>query len=465
MIGNVILTIYVKFVPKLKCTLVHEHTHYYINMTTIRHSVWLSIAILYSLPWQVWGQEAKIDGVAHIRAHQDKLEHLEVYLVAGIAQSLSLSGAASDRVLRYRQDALKAEPVAATYVQGSQSWRIDHPEVGWGYFVARDGQLPTYHYLIGYTPIKISDLAVATHPSDPCTRLWLSWHGEILPLSYTTPSGVPRTLPRGLRLRYVDRVWRQETFVDHPRSLSVEPGATGVELEAPLGDTAYTIEGDQWNERLGLDFAKLSSSEIETSRLEVHTSLEIEGHSTGDDVDWEHLSAPTTVHLRAQANDPVAAKYQWRIERVEDGQAVFNYTGREASYTFDQSGQYRIRLDVTSRTGRCIDNGYEHRLRITESSLEIPNAFSPGSSEGVNEVLRVRARSLIKFDARIFSPSGQELYRWYDPQGGWDGRYRGRIVPSGVYYYVITAEGSDGIKYHRKGAINVLKTRFDTPTI
>ena len=44
-----------------------------------------------------------------------------------------------------------------------------------------------------------------------------------------------------------------------------------------------------------------------------------------------------------------------------------------------------------------------------------------------------------------------------DPAQGWDGKYNGKYVPSGVYYYVIKAEGADGKKYKLNGDINIIK--------
>ena len=38
----------------------------------------------------------------------------------------------------------------------------------------------------------------------------------------------------------------------------------------------------------------------------------------------------------------------------------------------------------------------------------------------------------------------------------WDGTYHGRVVEDGVYFILVEAEGSDGIKYVRRGDINVL---------
>lgn len=43
-----------------------------------------------------------------------------------------------------------------------------------------------------------------------------------------------------------------------------------------------------------------------------------------------------------------------------------------------------------------------------------------------------------------------------DPAQGWDGKYNGKFVPAGVYYYVIKAEGADGVKYDLSGDINIV---------
>ena len=49
------------------------------------------------------------------------------------------------------------------------------------------------------------------------------------------------------------------------------------------------------------------------------------------------------------------------------------------------------------------------------------------------------------------------MYEYTDPDGGWDGTYKGRLVDTGVYYYVVTATGSDGVKYKKRGDITILR--------
>jgi hypothetical protein len=44
-----------------------------------------------------------------------------------------------------------------------------------------------------------------------------------------------------------------------------------------------------------------------------------------------------------------------------------------------------------------------------------------------------------------------------DPSSGWDGTYHGKLVDTGVYFYVVTATGSDGVKYKKRGDISILR--------
>ena len=46
-----------------------------------------------------------------------------------------------------------------------------------------------------------------------------------------------------------------------------------------------------------------------------------------------------------------------------------------------------------------------------------------------------------------------------DPSQGWDGKYKGKYVKTGTYYYVIQARGADGRKYNLKGDINIINYR------
>ena len=98
-------------------------------------------------------------------------------------------------------------------------------------------------------------------------------------------------------------------------------------------------------------------------------------------------------------------------------------------------------------------------MTVGESNLLCPNAFSPQASPGVNDEWKVSYKSIISFECHIFNRWGTELFSFTDPSVGWDGKYKGKYVPAGTYYYVIKARGSDGRDYKLSGDINIINSK------
>ena len=71
----------------------------------------------------------------------------------------------------------------------------------------------------------------------------------------------------------------------------------------------------------------------------------------------------------------------------------------------------------------------------------------------------MKYQSLVSFEMWVYNRWGQLLFHTKDPAHGWDGTQNGRSVPTGAYYYLIKARGTDGITYNKKGDINVLRTK------
>jgi len=92
-----------------------------------------------------------------------------------------------------------------------------------------------------------------------------------------------------------------------------------------------------------------------------------------------------------------------------------------------------------------------------ESSLVMPNAFSP-NGDGQNDIYQAKSYSnLVSFHAYIFNRWGQKLYDWTDPAEGWDGTFRGSDVKDGVYFVLVKARGSDGVEYNIRKDVNLLR--------
>ena len=171
-------------------------------------------------------------------------------------------------------------------------------------------------------------------------------------------------------------------------------------------------------------------------------------------------NAPLEFMFSANIESPSPSlRFEWNFSENADFSTIFlTRFDEETVYTFDRSGRFYVRLQVTDIDADVTDVSDAFVIQIAESSLKIPNAFSP-NGDGINDVFQVSYKSLVKFEATIFNRWGQKLYHWgmNNIDEGWDGTAHGRQVPEGVYFIVVKAEGADGVKYNHKGDINILR--------
>ena len=177
----------------------------------------------------------------------------------------------------------------------------------------------------------------------------------------------------------------------------------------------------------------------------------------------EELFAPVVVRFNAYTNVPIASRIMWKVYNVEEPDNVLiQYGGAEFDYIFNRAGTFMAQLEVSDRTGTCSTEDLEEisfRISITETEMIVPNAFSPGTTPGVNDIFKVRYQSVVRFQGRIFNRWGTELFSWIDPTQGWDGKYRGNYVAAGAYYYLIEYTGTDGKNRVKTGDVNVFRGR------
>ena len=152
-------------------------------------------------------------------------------------------------------------------------------------------------------------------------------------------------------------------------------------------------------------------------------------------------------------------RYEWNFSRDAAFNDIFlTRFDAETIYSFQESGMFYVRLLITDTETGDTEFSDAFVIRIAESELKVPNAFSP-NGDGVNDVFRVKHKSLVRFNAYVFNRWGQELYHWglQNIDAGWDGTAHGKNVSEGVYFIVVEAEGADGVNYKIKSDINILR--------
>ncbi len=181
---------------------------------------------------------------------------------------------------------------------------------------------------------------------------------------------------------------------------------------------------------------------------------------TTTDTDFDG-QAPLEVTFKANADETALAlnpTYEWHFRKEGTTTDLLVRYEEETSYTFNESGSFLVILKT-----RLTDSGDELdsvqiKVTISESKLEMPNAFSP-NGDGINDTYKAKPgyKSIISFHAYIFNRWGQKLYEWDNPAGEWDGTYKGTPVKDGVYFVLVKAKGADGRDYNIRRDVNILR--------
>jgi gliding motility-associated-like protein len=408
-----------------------------------------------------------------ILADDNSSNRIQVYLVYGTenVQISYTSSSTSHQWCRYRTKPDFNNPERVSAVQDGTTSMISDVEDGYGYYVD-EGSMRRYVWIIDYSKYAFDIRRFNVSPEiDECVGIRFEGDADLADMVYYTPAGAPERVKRIFELSYETLVWNDatksfspehvsKTFDTHPFATSFMPSSSA-ERNFPLilTDTEITLTGDMFARHFGIEkSATISLYEAKAIELYSDTAVASPGAAAGADAPEGELQAPAYVTFRAYANIPVASLITWKIFKDENPSPDVLFNAEELVYTFDREGKYRITVEAISRSGDCTEeNSFD--IAITETVMEIPNAFSPGVTPGINDIFRVRYKSVMDFRGSIFNRWGTELFRWTDPSQGWDGKYRGEYVPAGAYYYLIEYTGTDGRRRMKKGDVNVFRTR------
>ncbi len=90
--------------------------------------------------------------------------------------------------------------------------------------------------------------------------------------------------------------------------------------------------------------------------------------------------------------------------------------------------------------------------------LWIPNAFTPGTDDKLNEVFKAYGIGVSQFKLSVFDRWGNSIFETHDLLKGWDGTLKGELCPSGVYIYIITAAGfKPGNRTYKAGQVSLIR--------
>jgi gliding motility-associated-like protein len=99
---------------------------------------------------------------------------------------------------------------------------------------------------------------------------------------------------------------------------------------------------------------------------------------------------------------------------------------------------------------------------------EIPNVFTPNGDD-FNDWLVAKTSVLVeKVEFSIFNRAGVLVFKTEEPKLNWDGTYKGKVVPTGVYYYdceVFERRISGTEQFHLSGFVHVITEKGAGPGV
>lgn len=99
---------------------------------------------------------------------------------------------------------------------------------------------------------------------------------------------------------------------------------------------------------------------------------------------------------------------------------------------------------------------------LEATSIQFPNVFSP-NGDALNPVFNIvfdadqLTSEVVVVDFRVYNRWGELLYNNDNPTMGWDGRYKGIVVPPDVYAYYIEVVIDGCMSRSKKGNVTVIK--------
>ena len=382
-------------------------------------------------------------------------------------QNIAISGIDVSNIIVQKYSSLGggyAQEVPIT-IEGSVA-NLHNPEGDMGYIID-SGSEKYYFWLVDYYDKMFRISHAEAYADQDCNNTKIEVVGNGGAIHYYSINGRQCTLGRDIKASYQNLIWddEQKSYVITDESTTYENLFNPLVITPPLYcNSIVTISGDKFLQRWGLtstiesDLILANGVDAKTEAVQNNINDEEGSNMIASDGDMLGGSAPADFTFYAYVTDAVIHD-EWQMADDPDFEYIkYRFYERDLSYNFTEEGKYYVRYIGSDATGKCTVEGETYEIGIGASDLRIPNAFSP-DGDGVNDVWKVGYRSLVEFKCWVFDRYGRELYHFDKPDQGWDGKYHGKVVNPGVYYYVIEAKGADGKKYKKGGDINIIKYR------
>jgi gliding motility-associated-like protein len=151
-------------------------------------------------------------------------------------------------------------------------------------------------------------------------------------------------------------------------------------------------------------------------------------------------------------SSPDAVRFKWLFG---DGDSLITTSRNVVSHEYNATKTYTACL-IAFNQANCPDTVCKQVQTLIEPAVDVPNAFTPGKN-GENSTVYVRGFGIAKMKFTIWARWGEKVFETNSKKVGWDGTYKGKLLPMDVYAYTLDVEFSDGTKTTKTGDITLIR--------
>lgn len=334
------------------------------------------------------------------------------------------------------------------------------PESDMGYIVeTSEGRY--IFWLVDYSRHRLSLGSLSESAGQDCGRVALDVSGAGDEIVYYSVNGRRMTISRDIELSYLTLSYDEESreYKEVDASETYDYLHPVLSAPAPLCATGFTLRGDkflrEWGGEISVESPVYEPVAVEARTVAVQQSREADNEVNSSEGALGG-SAPCVVDFEAAVTDAAIFR-EWQFSDTPDFDDIsLRVSDLSFTHSFEEQGVTYVRFYCANADASCDYYSETYEVSIGESFLKCPNAFSPFNEDGVNDEWKVSYSSIVSFECAIFNRGGHKMASFSDPSQGWNGKYNGKFVPAGVYYYVIKARGADGRDYNLSGDINII---------
>jgi hypothetical protein len=275
---------------------------------------------------------------------------------------------------RYQTGLEDAQAVPLTDISLESDATVLKNPGAYGYYVSQGDQIKAV-YIIDYSAHKLdyTKLEGVENAEDVCSNLQLVVEGIQEDLSYYALSGSParRTVDRIHSLTWTDLEWdeEKEQYLPVDKNSNKEGFLSGFIVDAPLQNTRFKLEGDQFAAHFGLS-AKSIETSYQAVRVSTHAKAVPEEREQADNEigagSAGSLTGSAPFKLDFYSNVNPATRYtEWYIYTNPGSKEEYlRRTETDINYTFNQAGS----LGVKGATQWMVDQPNEFSAITTEQA-------------------------------------------------------------------------------------------------